>query len=531
MRTYRVHIAGEELDGKGFVHVPNASALLTDPLSVLTRKGELDAGGNPADQEPAMAGRVALATDEQIHQALRAAREAQPVWAAAPLARRISLMAAFRQAVLDNFDELVELLGQEGHPPRLARWELSGIVNSAAPESLERLSSLMESRGTSGDREIRLVRKADGVVCLSPPKNAALSNGCMGLWALVAGNALVVGAPRSAPLGVAHIYQRIVAPILESLGAPPGVLSVVCAPTVSLLSTWLESDDVDDIYYFGSAERGRQVGIDCFTRGKKPVLELSGNDGALVWRDAETDLAARALAECFHGAGQICMVPRYALAHPDIADQLIGRLADEARAVRPGLPDDPEVVTSPVLRKEEFLAAVRQCTDAGATLVTGGYMTGLDGSPDPDGFFAAPTVVRIDGLAAARELTAVTEETFFPLMCVVVPTPEEAAAETPLLDQALGFLNRNAYGLRNSLWAQDPEVIEEVVSRLSNGGLLKINDSHTGFVPQLPTHGGTGLTSGPFGEGALPSLHTSHLQGISIATGVSPRSAVFDLGV
>ena len=44
----------------------------------------------------------------------------------------------------------------------------------------------------------------------------------------------------------------------------------------------------------------------------------------------------------------------------------------------------------------------------------------------------------------------------------------------------------------------------------------------------MPTHGGTGLTGGPFGECNLPMLRTTHLQGINIATAVTPREAVFD---
>ncbi|MBC9713270.1 aldehyde dehydrogenase family protein [Streptomyces sp. TRM66268-LWL] len=180
---------------------------------------------------------------------------------------------------------------------------------------------------------------------------------------------------------------------------------------------------------------------------------------------------------------------------------------------------------SPVLRKDGFLGAVDQCRRAGAKVLAGGHMTGLDGRPDPEGVWAAPTVVRVEGIETAATIPAVTTETFFPLISVVVAEP---ADDEPLLTAALAFLGANAYGLRNSLWSRDPEVIDRVATELANGGLLKINDSHVGFVPPLPTRGGTGLTSGPFGEGAFPMVLTSHVQGISIATDVTPREAVFD---
>jgi delta 1-pyrroline-5-carboxylate dehydrogenase len=96
------------------------------------------------------------------------------------------------------------------------------------------------------------------------------------------------------------------------------------------------------------------------------------------------------------------------------------------------------------------------------------------------------------------------------------------------LDEVISFINANKYGLRNSFWVKDEVVIEQLVTRVSNGGLLKINDSHIGFTPWLATHGGTGLTGGPFGELNYPLVRTSHLQGISIAEGVRPVDAVFE---
>ena len=66
--------------------------------------------------------------------------------------------------------------------------------------------------------------------------------------------------------------------------------------------------------------------------------------------------------------------------------------------------------------------------------------------------------------------------------------PEDANA----LNYWVDFLNANEYGLRNSLWAREESVISRFVGRVRNGGLLKVNDSHIGFLPYLPTHGGTG---------------------------------------
>jgi acyl-CoA reductase-like NAD-dependent aldehyde dehydrogenase len=324
------------------------------------------------------------------------------------------------------------------------------------------------------------------------------------------------------------VWREIVAPILEDLGAPPGTLSLVCGSPKEVIGRWLDSPLVDDIFYFGGSERGVQIGVEAVARGKKPVLELAGNDGCVVWQDADLDLAAEALTESFFGSGQICMVPKYAVAHPAIADRLLERLASLAAKIRPGYPEDPDVLLSPVLRSDDYFSYLEEATAAGASVLTGGHRIEVDGTVSDTGPFLAPTIVRVDGLKGARALAAVREETFFPLLPVVVPTQDDGGEDGALLDEVIAFLNANKYGLRNSVWTADPEVVDAVAARVHNGGLLKVNDSHIGFVPCLSTHGGTGLTGGPFGELNYPLLRTSHLQGISIAEGVQPRTAVFE---
>ncbi len=78
----------------------------------------------------------------------------------------------------------------------------------------------------------------------------------------------------------------------------------------------------------------------------------------------------------------------------------------------------------------------------------------------------------------------------------------------------IAFLNANDYGLRNSVWTGDETVARRFADGVMNGGLLKINDSHIGFESVLATHGGTGMTGGPYGELNYVGLRTSHLQGI-----------------
>jgi acyl-CoA reductase-like NAD-dependent aldehyde dehydrogenase len=299
------------------------------------------------------------------------------------------------------------------------------------------------------------------------------------------------------------------------------VLNVVCGHPGPMLETWINSPHVDDIMYFGDVPSGLTIERRCVEVGKKPILELAGNDVVLVWKDADLDGAARALIESFHGSGQLCMVPNQAVVHPAVADDLIARVAEKAAALRPGYPDEEGVLLSPVLRHDKFNRFLSDAVDKDATIVTGGHGIQIDGDPDSSGFFLKPTVIRVDGLRNARELEVVKHETFFPLLPIIVPEP---ADDEIMFDSLIEFVNSNLYGLRNSLWARDASVIERFVSGTVAGGLLKVNDSHIGFTAPLPSHGGTGLTGGAFGEANYPLLRTTHIQGVSIVTDSSPRS-------
>ncbi|PAU45663.1 aldehyde dehydrogenase [Streptomyces albireticuli] len=525
LRSYLSYLAGEDVPGTGWVYTLTSRSLLEDVFASVSLKRELERDPHStAAGHPYVVGRVAVASARDNARALEAAAEAAPAWAAVPLERRMELGAAFRRQLLRHRDEFLRLLTAEAHPLRLARWELSCLLAVYAEESLDWYRRQMHTEFRHGGRRLIVRRVPDGVVCLNPPQNAPAPSAALAVLALMAGNAVVVRAPRSIALSTMYVMRELVAPLLEDMGAPPGALGVVCGNPGSTLDLWVDSPLVDDIFYIGGCEEGLRLERRCVAKGKKPVLELAGNDTITVWKDADLDLAARAACEAFYGSGQICMAPNRVLAHAAVADELTRRIAREAARIRPGHPEDEGVLLSPVRRSERFFALLDQARGAGATLVCGGHRTELDGTRSDTGVFLEPTVLRVDGLADARRIDAVQQETFFPLLPVVSVGPGD---DGPLLDEMLAFVDAGAHGLRNSLWTRSDEVVDTFLRRVRNGGLLKVNDSHIGFLPYLPSHGGTGLTGGVFGEANYPMLKTSHLQGVSVSAGADPRRAAF----
>lgn len=522
---YPSYVGGHEIESNSYVYTVTTSSVLADVFASLTLKRRLERG--TADVREAadfVVGRCAMADDQVLDMAIAAAAAAAPQWAAVPLETRLRLGTGISQRLRHHHAEFVDVLIAEGNPRRLAEWQVAGLLAMFSEETLGWCAAQMEQKITYSQRRMLIRRVADGVVGVNPPQNAPASSALFGITSLLAGNAVIVRAPRSAPLGVMYALREFVEPVLQELGAPDGTLNVLCARPGPTITGWLGSPLVNDIFYIGGVERGLALERDCIARGKKPILELAGNDCVLIWRDADLDLATEALTECFFGSGQLCMVPNQVLVHPAVADDLLERLCAAAGSIRPGVPEDPDVLLSPVLRSERFFNYVQDALSKGATLVHGARRLETDGSVSDTGLFLEPTVLRIDGISAAKGVDAVREETFFPLLPVIVADP---APDADLLESLLDYVNDNPYGLRNSLWARDDVVIERFLLRVSNAGLLKVNDSHIGFLPYLPTHGGTGRTGGAFGEANYPMLRTTHLQGVSVAHNVRPSEAVF----
>jgi acyl-CoA reductase-like NAD-dependent aldehyde dehydrogenase len=514
--VYPAYIGGRDITGENaqFVHTITARALIEDTFPSLGLKRDLDLGVvDPRSAGDSVIGACVVADDALADLALEAAALAAPAWRRFPLADRLEIGYGIARRLQEHTEPLVEILVAEGMPRTSAEGMIMGIpYTSWSRETLQWCAEQLEFRRRDDNREMLLRRVPDGVVCINPPQNAAMVNALNGLTAMLAGNTMVVRAPRGVALSCMYAMREVVAPVLEEAGAPAGTVNAFCG--APMLETWLASEHVNDIIYFGGSKKGLEFEGEAIAAGKKPILELAGNDCCVVWRDADLDAAVETITQFFMNSGQICNVPNQVVAHPAIADELVERLVEATKKIKPGYPDEVGVVLTPVLGVDWFFGCLGEALAKGAKLVHGGRRLEVDGTPSSTGFFVEPSIVRVEGLRDARSLSVVRDETFFPLLPIIVP--EVATSDDELLVQVLEFVNSNAYHLRNSVWTTGEETIERFLDGITNGGNLKINDSHSGFLPFLPNQGGAGLTGGAFGEASHPILRTTRYQGVSI---------------
>jgi len=402
----------------------------------------------------------------------------------------------------------------EGHPKKLAGWEFFGMEQAYKSETLDFYRSQLVSDVAHSDGEDSyLARKADGVLCVSPPKNAACSNSLLAAFALLGGNTIIVKPPLRMPLSTMFLWRNVVWEAAKRNQAPPGTINIIVGNSKVITEEWFASPHVNDFLFFGDSTEGMEIGTEAFRRGKKPILELSGNDMMIVWKDAELEGAIESLLDGFLGSMQICMVPKKALIHAEIYDRFEQKFVEEVQKLRVGLPSDPGTCLTPVVKIDECFSVLEDARRHGAVLLCGGERVDYEGRPDPKGVFVTPAVLRIADVEQASKMRCVVEENFFPAMPLIrVDGPTDEA----IFEKVVDLANSNAYGLRTSVWVRSEPYLYKFAKRLQKCGLLRINMRHAGFSACLSSHGGTGRSGGPYGEMNYVWQKTTHLQGIAI---------------
>ena len=514
METYPLLIDGEDVDTGRYEYFPFADKSITELHRTLQVLRELRAGKFPPDWEKYVYARCCVATEQTNQQAIAAAYKASQIYQHFPLSRRKKIMDTIHQLLMEHQKRLIQLMVIEGHPRKLAEWEFLGMEQGSKRETNDFYRSQLVSNVAHAEGEdAYLARKPDGVVCVSPPRNAPCSNSLLAMFALLGGNTIIIKPPLRTPLSTMFLWRNVVWEAARRNQAPPGTVNIIIGNSKVFMEEWLSSPQVSDLLFFGDSTEGLEIGTEAFRRGKKPILELSGNDMMIVWKDAELDGAVESLLDGFLGSMQICMVPKKALIHEGIFERFEERFVEEAKRLRVGLPSDPETCLTPVVKIDDCFAVLEDARSHGADVLCGGERVNHEGKPDPKGIFVTPAVLRIADVEQASRMRCVVEENFFPVMPLVrVSGPTDEAVFKKMVDLA----NSNAYGLRTSVWVRSEPYLYRFVKYLQKSGLLRVNTRHAGFSPCLSSHGGTGRSGGPYGEMNYVWQKTTHLQGIAV---------------
>jgi aldehyde dehydrogenase (NAD+) len=285
--------------------------------------------------------------------------------------------------------------------------------------------------------------------------------------ALVCGNAVVWKPSEKTPL-TALATQALFERAARKFGSVPDGLSNVLIGAREIGEALVDDPRVPLVSATGSTAMGRAVGPRLARRFARALLELGGNNAAIVCPSADLDLALRAIAFAAMGtAGQRCTTLRRLIVHESIYDRLVPRLRAAYSSVTIGDPREASTLIGPLIDRRAFdglQAALRDVSASGGT-VTGGQRVLAERFPEA--YYVKPALAEI-----RTQEGPVMNETFAPLLYVM---------KYATFDQALQMHNAVAQGLSSSVFTQDLREAERFLSADgSDCGIANVNIGPSG---------------------------------------------------
>ena len=401
--------------------------------------------------------RVAAAGPADVDAAVAAARHAfdHGDWPTMPLEDRLAVVSRFAEAYAGRMADMATVITEEMGCP------ITFSQNAQAPAAWAVLADtialahqleLEEERRGVLDFPTIVRREPVGVVGAIVPWNVPQFVIMAKLApALVTGCTVVVKPAPETPLDA-----LLMAEILDEVGLPPGVVSVLPAGRETG-EHLVAHPGVDKIAFTGSTAAGRRIAALCGEQLKRCSLELGGKSAAIVLDDAELDATVQGLkAASMVNSGQLCVAHTRVLASRSRYDEVVTALAEAVGEMRVGDPADPATELGPLValrqqhRVEEYIALGQK---EGARAVLGG-----SGRPEGHdrGWYVRPTVFAdVD-----NDMRIAREEIFGPVV-VVIPYDDE--------DQAVAIANDSEYGLSGSVWTADNARGLDVARRVRTG--------------------------------------------------------------
>jgi aldehyde dehydrogenase (NAD+) len=425
-------------------------------------------------------------TAADVDRAVEAATAAQRRWAKVPVPGRAEIIAHTGEAIARRKAELSELVSRECGKVLV---EAGGDVQEAVDMATFIAGQGRQAWGDTVPSELPhkmayTTRIPVGVVGMVTPWNFPVAIPSWKIFpALLAGNGVVIKPSEHSP----KCAEEFVACCVEG-GVPEDLVQVVhghAEPARALIV----HPGVGAVSFTGSVPTGRKVAAAAMENGPRLVsLELGGKNAMIVWRDADLDLVVEgALFGAFGTAGQRCTSTSRLIVHPDVADEVLGRLTDAAAGLTLGDPTHPATDVGPVITADSarrIKGMVEAAVAEGAELATGGDVR-IDVEGCEGGTFFAPTILA--GIKPEHRIAR--EEVFGPVLAVL---------EVGDMDEAVEIVNSVEYGLSAAVYSRDINVALRAVEGIDTG-IVYVNAPTIGAEIPLP-FGGTKHTGNGFRE-------------------------------
>ncbi len=414
--------------------------------------------------------RLPAATAEQTDAAVAAAEAAFREWRTVPAPQRGALVKRFGQLLTEHQDALADLVTVEAGKIRSEALgevrEMTDVCDFAVG-----LSRQLYGRTMASERPGH--RLAETWHPLGVTGVLSAFNFPVAVWswntavALVCGDPVVWKPSELTPL-TALACDALLARAIADTGAPAALHRLLLGDreTGALLA---DDPRVALLSATGSVRMGRAVAPRVAARFGRCLLELGGNNAAVVTPSADLDLAVRGIVFSAAGtAGQRCTSLRRLIVHEDVADRLTEKIVHAYGQLPVGNPFDADTLVGPLISPAAHAAmakALDTARDDGGTVLTGGEPHLTDQAPDAA--YVSPAVVRMPA-----QTEVVRTETFAPVLYVLTyRTFEEAVA----------LHNGVPQGLSSSVFTRDQREAEcFLAADGSDCGIANVNIGTSG---------------------------------------------------
>jgi len=455
--------------------IPSQSELSALALETARRCGvDLDAhAGDVPTASPVNGQRVttvAWRDAADVDEAVGRAQEAFREWRRVPAPARGALVKRWAELLAEHKDDLATLVSIEaGKITSEARGEIQEMIDIC--DFAVGLSRQLYGRTMPSERPGHRLMETWHPLGVVGVISAFNFPAAVWSWntavALVCGDPVVWKPSELTPL-TALACQATLAQAIAEHGAPAALAQVLLGgPEVG--EALVDHPGIALLSATGSTRMGRAVGPRVADRFGRSLLELGGNNAAVVSGSADLDLAVRGIVFAAAGtAGQRCTTMRRVIAHTSVADELTARLADAYERLPIGNPMQEGTLVGPLVSKRAYdamAAALDEATAGGGSLVAGGGRAHEDLAPDA--YYARPSIVRMP-----EQTAVVARETFAPLLYVV--TYDDFA-------DAIAINNAVPQGLSSSVFTEDLAEAELFLSAEgSDCGIVNVNIGTSG---------------------------------------------------
>ncbi|AXK32331.1 aldehyde dehydrogenase family protein [Streptomyces armeniacus] len=413
---------------------------------------------------------VPAATESDAAEAVAAARTAFLTWRSTPPPRRGELVRRLGELLREHQEDVADLVTIEAGKIRTeALGEVQEMIDIC--DFAVGLSRQLYGRTIASERPGH--RLAETWHPLGVVGVVSAFNFPVAVWswntavALACGDTVVWKPSELTPL-VSLACDRLLARAAEDVGAPRDVHRLLLGDR-TVGAALVDDPRVALVSATGSTRMGREVGQRVAARLGRSLLELGGNNAAVVAPSADLDLAVQGIVFAAAGtAGQRCTTLRRLIVHRDIAETLTGRLTAAYRKLPVGDPFDAATLVGPLIstaaldRMRDALERVR--AEGGELLVGGGRRLA---EAAPGAAYVEPAIVRV-----GEQAGVVREETFAPLLYVLTYDS---------LEEAVALHNDVPQGLSSSIFTRDQREAEVFLSAEgSDCGIANVNIGTSG---------------------------------------------------